>query len=143
MFNLSLDRRGRQGDALGEIQIEEFRQEFLVDLSHWNVQQYWASWRRSAAHLLEHGYGRFACSVDAPGGLYDTWGCWVKDGRVALFRSVLLPSITAAYARAEEAETPASDYAERGMIEPGIDYHWCALADIADFERRLHGERPQ
>ena len=143
MFDLSLDRRGRQGDALGLIKIGEFHKEFLVDLSHWGAVDYWTSWRRTAARLLEYGVGRFAVSVGTPSTLYDTWGCWEKDGAVALFRNALPPSMTAHFTAAIDCENLPTDANERGVIEPGVDYYWCSLSDIADFERRLRGQETQ
>jgi hypothetical protein len=134
MFDLRLDRRGRIENASGE---SEFEYAFLIDLSHWSAEQYWASWRRSAAHLLEHSYGRFALSVNAPGGLYETWPCWSRDGVAVFHKSIVLPSITCDYTRAEECETPPEDYVERFQTRETVHYYACPLQDIADFERRL------
>jgi|CXWL01.1.fsa_nt_gi hypothetical protein len=139
MFDLTLDRRG--GEPMGEIVVGEHRESFLVDLSYWDAEDYRASWRRSAAHVLEHGYGRFLASVCIPGqALYITWVCRTRGADALLFKSFLLPSYTEIFSRPEEAETPAEDYALRNDAEePNMVIYRCALRDIADFETRLRG----
>lgn len=139
MFDINLDRRG--GEPIGEVVVAEYRESFLIDLSFWDAEEYRASWLRSAAHVLEHGYGRFLVSVSIPGQLlYITWVCRTRGPEALLFKSFLLPSYTEVFSRPEEAETPLEDYAMRNVDEePGATVHRCALRDIADFETRLRG----
>jgi hypothetical protein len=137
MFDLKLDRRGRLNDASGELIIGAFSHEFLIDLSHWSAADYWASWLRSAAHLMQFGYGRFLLSVTAPGGMYETWPCWVKDDRAVFHKAIVLGSITGDFSSPQEAETPPEDYVERGQLRESVRYYSCALTDIAEFERRM------
>jgi len=142
MFDIRIERRG--GPPIGEIIIGDFREHFAPGLMHWTLADYRASWLRGAARILELGYGRFLIAVDAPGeGLWETWACWSMDGRVACCKSILLPSLTESYAAPQDAETPPEDDLARGVEEPGVDYQWCALEDIADFERRLRGDGVQ
>lgn len=42
MFALTLDRRGRESDAMGEIVIGAHRESCLIDLSHWSAYITWA-----------------------------------------------------------------------------------------------------
>lgn len=143
MFDIRLDRRGRRDDALGEIHIGAHRESFLIDLSFWDGDEYGASWLRSAAHVLEHGYGRFLVSVSAPGQTtYTTWVCRTHEGEARLHKSLLLASISVDYFSPEEAETPPEDYAERHDEEPKLIVHRCSLRDIADFETRLRKASP-
>ena len=143
MFDLSLDRRGRMGDAVGEIVIGDFRAVFTSDLSFWDVHEYRESWRRSAASLLEHGFGRFLASIGAPGEMYDTWPCWRRGDEVVIIHSILLAPISRNFRTPEDAERFG---ANRPEIDPGSDalkIEVCSLADIADFERRLRGASAQ
>lgn len=139
MFGIGIDRRG--GEPMGEIVIGEHRESFLVDLSFWDAEEYRASWLRSAAHVLEHGYGRFLVSVSIPGQLlYITWVCRTRGPEALLFKSFLLPTYTEVFTRPEEAEAPPEDYALRNVDEgPDVAVHRCALRAIADFETRLRG----
>lgn len=141
MFDLTLDRRGEGGGARGEIVIGDFRESFLVDLSYWDVDEYRASWLRSAAHVLEHGYGRFLVSASIPGqALYISWVVRTSDGEARLHKSFLLPSYTQDFLQPEDAETPVEDYATREQEEgPETHVYRCALRDIAEFETRLRG----
>ncbi|GAM98361.1 hypothetical protein U91I_01994 [alpha proteobacterium U9-1i] len=141
MFDLALDRRGESGGARGEILIGDHRETFLVDLSYWDFDEYRASWLRSAAHVLEHGYGRFLVSVSIPGQLlYITWVVRTRAGEARLHKSFLLPDYTRDFIQPEEAETPLEDFATRDQDESAdIHVFRCALRDIADFETRLRG----
>ena len=143
MFSLSLDRRGRLGDAAGEILIGDFRALFTTDLTYWDVDEYRASWRRAASGVLEHGFARFLASIAAPGDMYDTWPCWRAGDEVMLLHSILLGSLTRDFARPEDAEVYGPDSPE---LDPGADrlkIYRCSLASIADFERRLAGASAQ
>jgi hypothetical protein len=51
----------------------------------------------------------------------------------------MLPSLTETFARIEDAETPAEDYAARLDDEPNLDVYRCSLRDIGEFEARLQG----
>jgi hypothetical protein len=131
------------GDAAGEIVIGEFRAAFTSDLSFWDVDEYRESWRRSAAFVLEHGFGRFLASIGAPGDVYDTWACWRRGDEIVAIHSILLPSISRDFKTPDDAERFGPD---RPEIDPGSDalkIHPCSLADIADFERRLRGASAQ
>lgn len=141
MFSLSLDRRGEADAARGEIVIGGFRENFLVDLSFWDFDDYRASWLRSAAHVLEHNYGRFLASVSIPGQApYITWVARVRDGEARFFKSFLLTSYTNDLSHPEDAETPPEDYAARNDDEgPEVHVYRCALRDVAEFETRLRG----
>jgi hypothetical protein len=142
-FDLKLDRRGRMGDAAGEIVVGDFRAVFTSDLSFWDVEEYRSSWRRSAAAVLEHGFGRFLASIGAPGEIYDTWACWRRGDQAMVIHSILLASISSDFLEPEAGETYGPD---RPEIDPGSDgtkLYLCSLADIADFERRLRGASAQ
>lgn len=142
MFDIALDRRGHAGDAQGEITIGAFAESFVADLSAWTAEDYRASWLRAAAHVLERGYGRFLVSVCAPGThSYIGWTCRRRGDAAMLFKTIQLPSQTETYARPEDAEVNADDYAERNNDEPRLNVYRCALADIAAFEARLRGTR--
>ncbi|MES1156372.1 MAG: hypothetical protein ABUL73_01215 [Alphaproteobacteria bacterium] len=139
MFNISLERRGRVVDAEGEIVIGEFRESFLIDLSHWSAEQYRDSWRRCAGAVLSKGFARFLTSIGAPGvGLYETWPCWRRGGDVVLLKGYVLSSVTRDYKRAEEAET-----LESSAPAPEQVRYRCTLTDMAAFERRLIGAAQQ
>lgn len=138
MFDIRLDRRGRESDALGELTIGAHRESFLSDLSFWDVEDYEASWLRGAAHLLEHGYGRFLLTVSAPGQqMYAAWICRTRDSEARLHKALMLTSTTVGYRGPEEAENPPEDYAARLDEEPSLIVHRCPLRAIADFETRL------
>jgi len=139
MFDLRLDQRGRVNDAEGEIIIGDFRESFLIDLSHWEGPQYRESWRRSASMVLNSGFSRFLVSIGAPGiGLYETWPCWRRGDDVVLIKGYVLSSVTRDFAFPEEAESLPSS--EPG---PGLNLRTCSLNDMAAFERRLIGAAEQ
>ena len=138
MFKLCIERRG--GAPEGIIAVGEHTETYPVDLSVWDVPDYRANWLRAAAHVLEHGYGRFLGSVSSPGrGAYLAWVCRARGAEAMLFKSVLLPSLTESFANPRDAETLDDDFAERNQDEPNLIVHRCALADIAAFEASLHG----
>jgi hypothetical protein len=140
MFDIALDRRGRESDAMGEIVIDAHRESFLADLSYWTADDYRASWLRTAAHVLEHGHGRFLVSVNAPGqSPYLAFVVRVRGDEAIVFKSFLLTSLTDAFAQPEDGEVMREDYAERGNDEPRLGVHRCPLRHIADFEVRLRG----
>jgi len=144
MFDITLERRGRMIDAAGEIIIGDFKSVFTFDLSYWSPEDYRASWQRTAALVLEHGFGRFLVSVGAPGAMFETWPCWRAGDEARVIHSFILSSISVDFARVEDAETFASESPE---LDPGradtLKIHPCSLADIADFERRLLGASAQ
>ncbi len=144
MFDITLERRGRIVDAAGEIVIGDFKSVFTFDLSFWSAEEYRESWRRTAAAVLERGFGRFLVSVGAPGTMFETWPCWRAGDEARVIHSFLLSTITIDFARVEDAENFASESPE---LDPGsantLKIHPCSLADIADFERRLRGASAQ
>lgn len=142
MFDISLDRRGTlKGTARGEIVIGEHRDEFLIEIGHWEREDYIRSWLRNAARVLEKGFGKFALSVTAPGqASYEIWPCWAKDGQAVLHRSYLLTSITCDFKNAQDFETPTEeDWLDMREERDTLRYFRCSLQDIAEFERRLRG----
>ena len=142
MFDITLERRGRIIEAAGEITIGDFKSLFTFDLSFWSPEEYRASWARSAASVLEHGFGRFLVSVGAPGAMFDTWACWRRFDEAVLLHSFLLSEVTLDFGRPEDGEllgagTPIERDTEKYKL------HGCGLAEIADFERRLRGASAQ
>ena len=144
MFDIRLDRRGRLHDAAGEIVIGDFREFFTFDLSAWSAHDYRASWARSAAHVLEGGFGRFLVSVGAPGAaMYDTWPCWRRGDEAVVLHSLLLSTLTRDFVGPEDAEAFDATPPEADPSSHTLKLYRCALADIVDFERRLRGASAQ
>ncbi|MGD9967799.1 MAG: hypothetical protein AB7T59_14860 [Hyphomonadaceae bacterium] len=140
MFGLRIERR--MGGPMCEVQIGAHGEDISIDLRVWDAQAYRASWLRSAAHVLEHGYGRFLLSVSRPGDrIFTTLVCRTRFDRLLLFKSLLLPSATNDYADPAEAETIAEDFAARNDTEPELIVWYCDLSDMAAFESRLRGTR--
>lgn len=139
MFDLRLLSRALPLSAFGELSVGAHRENFSADLSLWDEDDYHASWLRTAAHVIEHGYGRFLVSV--PGnGMYETWVCHTRGGSVRLYKSIMLSTATEDFDSPADAEAPAEDYASRHEDSPRLNYYRCDLADIADFEARLRGK---
>ncbi|MFT3729420.1 MAG: hypothetical protein QM759_16470 [Terricaulis sp.] len=136
MFNLRLLSRALPLSAFGELSIGAHRENFSADLGVWDEEDYQASWLRSAAHIIEHGYGRFL--VSAPGnGMYETWVCRATGATVRLYKSIMLSTATERFDTPADAETPADEYAIKES--PMLNCYHCNLVDIADFEARLRG----
>lgn len=139
MFDIDIDRRGAPA---GAITIGAFSERFTADLSVWDRDAYRASWTRSAAALLEHGYGRFLVSVSAPGrSAYAAWTARARPDAAMLFKTFVLPSITVDFASPQDGEELEDDFADRNKDEPKLRTYHCALADIVAFEARLRGAR--
>ena len=139
MFDLRLLSRALPLSAFGELSIGAHRENFSADLGVWDEEDYQASWIRSAAHIIEHGYGRFL--VSAPGnGMYETWVCHANGARVRVFKSIMLSTATERFESPADAEAPIDDSAARYEGNPMLNYYHCNLVDIADFEARLRGQ---
>lgn len=142
MFDIRLDRRGRDSGATGEIVIGGFRTIFTADLAYWSAEEYRASWRRSAARVLEHGFARFLVMAGPPASMFETWTCWRRGDEAVFYQSILLSSATDHFTRTEDAESESDDDGFPGP-ERKLRLHRCSLRDIAEFERRLSGAMPQ
>jgi hypothetical protein len=136
MFDIRLLGRALPLSAFGEVSIGAHRENFSADLGVWDEEDYAASWIRSAAHVIEHGYGRFLVSV-GPTGMYESWVCHARASSVRLFKSIMLSTATERFRSPADAEAPAQDYRARHEDAPTLNYYHCNLADIADFEARL------
>jgi hypothetical protein len=139
MFDIRLLSRALPLSAFGELSIGAHRENFSADLALWDKEDYQASWVRSAAHVIEHGHGRFLVSVTS-GGMYETWTCHARGASVRIFKSILLSTATERFDSPSDAEAPAEDFASRREDSPALNYYRCNLVDIADFEARLHGK---
>jgi len=138
VFDLRIERR--MGGPMCQIRIGAHAEDVPIDLEVWNASAYRASWLRSAAHILERGYGRFLLSVSRPGDhIFTTLVCRMRFDQLFLFKSLMLPSATDDYIDPTEAETPAEDYAARSDTEPDLVVWFCELRDMAAFEARLRG----
>lgn len=138
MFDIRIERRGQSNDAMGELIVANASESFIAELSYWDLEDYSASWLRSAARVLERGVGRFLVSVHAPGqATFHSWACRVDGGDVVISKSFLLPERTIDLRASEDAEFFADDGAE-AEVAPAI--HRCTLTDIAAFEARLRGQ---
>lgn len=139
MFDLRLLNRALPSSAFGELSVGAHRENFSADLGVWDEEDYQASWLRSAAHIIEHGYGRFLVSV--PGnGMYETWVCHANGASVRLFKSIMLSTATERFDTPADAEAPSEDRIGRQEQTPSVNYYHCNLVDIADFEARLRGK---
>jgi hypothetical protein len=136
MFDIRLLGRALPLSAFGEVSIGAHRENFSADLAVWDEEDYTASWIRSAAHVIEHGYGRFLVSVGG-NGMYESWGCHTRGTNVRIFKSIMLSTATERFTSPSDAEAPAEDYAARHEESPTMNYYHCNLVDIADFEARL------
>jgi hypothetical protein len=138
MFDLRLLSRALPLSAFGELSIGSHRENFSADLGIWDEGDYQASWARSAAHVIEHGYARFLVSV-SQAGIFETWAAHARGANVRLFKSIMLSTSTEHFCSPADAEAPAEDQALSHEERPTIIYYRCNLVDIADFEARLRG----
>jgi hypothetical protein len=136
MFDLRIERR--IGGPMCQVRIGAHAEDVPIELSVWSAPHYQASWLRSAAHVLEHGYGRFLLSVSRPGErIYITLVCRTRFDRLFLFKSLQLPSATETYLTPADAEIPPDDFEARNDSEPELIVWPCELRDVAEFEARL------
>lgn len=81
------------GDAIGEIQIGSFREEFHLSTSYWTPRDYESQWRE-ALHDLDLGAskGCLIASLDDPGSAGGRAFLWLfyRDGTDVVFQNQIL-----------------------------------------------------
>jgi CdiI N-terminal domain len=126
----------------GRIVIGDFTETFHAERGLWRAADYHASWRRTAALVLEQGFGRFLVSVGPPGeAVFTTYPCWRRGDAALVQKSILLATLTCDFARPEAAESYDPAFSEKAESGGALSTWRCSLRDIAEFERMLQGQR--